>query len=108
MLTSAGLTFALMATQATPAQPPHADDSALPRAEAEQIAHSRVMDGIIKSAELEREHGKPVWSFDIARPGQTNLTELQIDALTGAVVSITEESPKDEAAESRSEHHKKH
>jgi uncharacterized membrane protein YkoI len=108
MLITIGLTLALMATQATAPQTVHADKSALTRAEAEQIAHSRVTEGVIKSAELEREHGKQVWSFDIARPGQTNLTELHIDALTGAVVSTTEESPKDEASESRSEHHKKH
>jgi uncharacterized membrane protein YkoI len=108
MVIPVGLAFALMATQATAPQSVHADKSTLTRAQAEQIARSRVTDGIIRSAELEHEHGKQVWSFDISRPGQTNLTELQIDALTGAVVSTTEESPKDEAAEARSEHHKKH
>jgi uncharacterized membrane protein YkoI len=77
----------------------------LTKAEAERIAHTRVKDGIIKSAELEREHGKRIWSFDIARPGQTNLIELQIDALTGDIISTEVETPKHEAAESKAEHH---
>lgn len=104
MPSSLGLICVLMA--AASHQPAHSDKSLLTRAEAEQIARTRVSDGVIKSAELEREHGKQVWSLDIAPPKHTNLIELQIDALTGVVTSTKEETPTDEAAESKAESRK--
>lgn len=47
----------------------------------------------------EREHHRLVWSFDIARPGTPNITEVQIDAKTGQFVSVKQETVKDQAAE---------
>lgn len=57
--------------------------------------------GKIKSAELEREHGKLIYSFDI----NTNkgVTEVNVDALNGKVVGTQHESAAKEAAEKKQE-----
>lgn len=78
------------------------------RSEAEHIALSQVRDGRIKSVELEKEHGRLIWSFDLARPNTKNITELQVDAKSGQIVSTKIETPKDqkkEAAEDKSKTH---
>lgn len=66
---------------------------------AEQTALAKVHGGKIKASELEREHGKLIWSFDISKPKSRNITEVQVDAKTGTIVSKTTETPKDQAAE---------
>ncbi len=71
--------------------------------QATAAALAKVPGGIIKESELEREHGKLVWSFDIASPGTKNITEIQVDALTGEVISQQIETPKHESAEKRAE-----
>jgi len=55
----------------------------------------------IKEAELEQEKGLLVWSFDIATKGTKDITEVQVNAKTGAVVSVTTESAGDEAKEKK-------
>ncbi|MDQ6912283.1 MAG: PepSY domain-containing protein [Verrucomicrobiota bacterium] len=67
--------------------------------EATKTALAKVPDGKIKSAEIEREQGKLIWSFDIAMPKSTNITEVQVDAKTGKIVSTQVETPKDQAKE---------
>jgi len=69
------------------------------KSEAEKTALGKVPNGAIKSEELEREHGKLIWSFDIATRGAKNITEVQVDAMTGKIVSIKVETPKDQAKE---------
>ena len=69
------------------------------KSQAEKTALGKVPHGVIKSEELEREHGKLVWSFDIATSGTKNITEVQVDAKTGKIVSILVETPKDQAKE---------
>jgi hypothetical protein len=66
---------------------------------ATHTALARVPGGTIKSSELEREHGKLIWSFDIAKPMTRNIAEVQVDARTGSVVSETTETPKQQRAE---------
>jgi uncharacterized membrane protein YkoI len=73
------------------------------RSEAERTALSRVKDGKVVTAELEKEHGRLIWSFDIARPKTKNITELQIDAKSGQVISTKIESPRDEKKEAAAE-----
>ena len=73
------------------------------RAQAEATAMKKAPGGTLKEAELEEEHGQLVWSFDIARPGTRNLTEVLVDAITGKVVSTEIETPKHEAAEAAEE-----
>lgn len=47
----------------------------------------------MKEAELEEELGKLVWSFDIARPGTRNITEVLVDAITGRRTTFAQQSP---------------
>ncbi|MEO7177963.1 MAG: PepSY domain-containing protein [Allosphingosinicella sp.] len=62
-----------------------------------------VPQGRIKSAELEREHGRLIYSFDIAAPGKTGIEEVQISAVDGSLVSVEHESPAKERREARDE-----
>ena len=48
---------------------------------AEKIALARTPGGSVKESELEKEHGKLVWSFDIAIPGTSDITQVQVDAI---------------------------
>jgi hypothetical protein len=69
------------------------------RAAAEKIALTRVPGGMIKEGELETEHGKLVWSFDIAQKASPDIIEVQVDAMTGEVVAMEIETPDDQAKE---------
>ena len=66
---------------------------------ATQTALARVPGGTIKSSELERERGKLIWSFDLSKPKTRNITEVQVDAKTGAILSETTETPKQQREE---------
>ena len=74
-------------------------------ADARTTALAKVPNGTVQSSTLEKEHGKLVWSFDIAQPTTKDLTEVQIDAVTGAIASVKMESPSQEAKEAK--HHDK-
>jgi len=69
------------------------------RATAEQTALAKVAGGTIKEGELENEDGKLIWSFDIATPGSKDITEVAVDAISGKVLSVENESAEDEAKE---------
>ncbi|MEO5859569.1 MAG: PepSY domain-containing protein [Pyrinomonadaceae bacterium] len=58
--------------------------------------------GQFKSSELEKEHGKLVYSFDI-KTTDGKIKEVQIDAYSGAVVAVEEESAEKEAMEKQQE-----
>ena len=73
----------------------------LSRADAEKIALAKVPGGQIKEAELEKEHGVLVWSFDIATPGSPNITEVLVNANTGEIVKTEIETPADQAKEAK-------
>lgn len=72
-------------------------EAKISKADAEQIAMSKVPNGTIKEAELERENGHLQWSFDMAAPGQAEdtVTEVNIDAMTGAILSVGTEKDND-------------
>jgi uncharacterized membrane protein YkoI len=57
-------------------------------ADARATALARVPDGTIKEAELEKEKGKLIWSFDMARPETKDTTEVNVDAITGEIVGV--------------------
>src|SRR5690349_17531745 len=59
--------------------------------------------GEIKEAELEEENGKLVWSFDIAMPHPKDITEVQVNAVTGEIVSVEKETPADQKKEKKKE-----
>lgn len=53
--------------------------------------------GTIKSGELEKEHGKLVYSFDIQT--SEGIREVQVDAMTGEIVEDKVESAAEQAQE---------
>lgn len=71
------------------------------RTEAERIALAKVPGGTIKEGEIEKEKGKLIWSFDIATPGTLDITEVQVSAMSGEVVAIEKESPRQQAKEKK-------
>ena len=68
---------------------------------ATKIAMKRVH-GTIKSKELEKEHGRWIYSFDI-RTGKGKITEVEIDAYSGKVINLKAETAADEMKEAREE-----
>lgn len=73
------------------------------RADAEKIALAKAPGGIIKEGEIEKEHGKLIWSFDITTPDSKDITEVNVDAMTGDVVGVEKESAEKEAKEAGKE-----
>jgi len=71
------------------------------RADAEKAALAKVPGGTIKEGELEKEKGKLIWSFDISIPGSSDIKEVQVDAITGQVVSVETETAAAEAKEKK-------
>jgi hypothetical protein len=67
-------------------------------------ALAKVPNGMVKESELEKEHGKLVWSFDITTTNSKDITEVQVDAKNGEVISVEKESPKSEKKEKKAEH----
>jgi uncharacterized membrane protein YkoI len=71
------------------------------KAEAQKIALDKVPGGTIKEGEIEKEKGKVIWSFDIATPGTKDITEVNVDAMTGAIVDVSKETVADQAKEKK-------
>jgi uncharacterized membrane protein YkoI len=71
-------------------------------AEATRTALAKVEHGTIKSSELEEEKGKLIYSFDIVGADK-QIVEVNVDALTGAVVSVENESADKERAEEQAD-----
>ena len=69
---------------------------------ARATALSKVPGGKVKSEELEKEHGRLIWSFDIAEPSSTDVTEVNVDAETGEL-SVKRETPAEENKEAHEE-----
>lgn len=61
--------------------------------------------GTIKSSELEKEHGRWIYSFDIST--LAGIREVSVDANTGKVVEDSKETAADEAKEAAQEHMQK-
>jgi hypothetical protein len=93
-----------------PATAPHVSGSAKLKSEARvsedsarTVALAQVPNGVIKSGEIEREQGKLIYSFDIKVAGQSGIEEVNVDALTGAVLAHEHETSKAERAEAKQE-----
>ena len=69
------------------------------RADAEKTALTKAPNGTVKEGELEEEHGKLIWSFDIATPGTKDITEVGVNAITGEIVSVENETAAQQAKE---------
>ena len=62
--------------------------------------------GTVEGSELEREHGRLVYSFDI-RNAKGTIDEVQVSAISGKVVRVEHENKKQEAAEKRKDEREK-
>lgn len=71
--------------------------------DARATALAVVQAGVVQSAELETEHGKQVWSFDIKDSNSPNVIEVQVDAKTGVIVSRKMESVRDQKKEAKAD-----
>jgi uncharacterized membrane protein YkoI len=67
------------------------------RDQAQQTVLAQVPNGTIKEGELEK--GQLIWSFDVTTPDSKDTTEVNVDALSGKVVSVDKESPEKEKNE---------
>ncbi|MFL6235319.1 MAG: PepSY domain-containing protein [Thermoanaerobaculia bacterium] len=71
---------------------------------ARATALAKVPHGVVRSEELEREHGKLIYSFDIAVPGKPGIQEVNVNAISGKVLGVHHETAKDEQKEAAKEH----
>jgi hypothetical protein len=86
--------LALVSAQETP-------KAKITKAQATKIVLEHLKGGKIKDAELEKEEGKLVWSFDVKVGKVTK--EVWVDAQTGLIVKTEVESAAKEKAESKAE-----
>ena len=71
--------------------------------DARALAMKTVPNASIQAGEIEREGGKLIYSFDMKVAGKTGIDEVNIDAMTGTLVSNKHETPKAERAEARAD-----
>jgi uncharacterized membrane protein YkoI len=98
--------FAIMllcASVMTSGAAPHSPRPKISEARARRIAQARVPHGQVKSHELEREHGRWIYSYDFTVPGKSGIDEVNVDAYSGKVLAVAHENPKDEQAEAAKE-----
>lgn len=62
-------------------------------------ARKRVPNGVIQAVELERENKKLIYSYELKVPGRSGVEEVNIDAVTGKLLTAEHESPAAEKAE---------
>jgi uncharacterized membrane protein YkoI len=84
-----------------------ASQAKISKEDATKTALAKVPNGTIKEAELEKEKGKLIWSFDMSTPDTQNTTEVNVDAITGDIVNVEIEKPGDEAKEADEKDEKK-
>jgi hypothetical protein len=104
VVTTLGVALGLAAPIfAEPSQSELMKQAKIGKKQAEKIALRQVPNGRFANEELEQENGKLVWSFDIAKVGTKNITEVQVDAVSGKIVSTKLETPADQAAEAKAD-----
>ena len=74
-------------------------EARISKSQAQTIALAQVPNGVVKTSELEKEKGRLIWSFDITTPDSTDITEVNVDAKSGAVIAATKENPEQEKNE---------
>ena len=70
-------------------------------ADARTMALREVPNSKVQAGEIEREGGKLIYSFDMKVAHKSGINEVNIDAMTGKLVSKKHESPKAEKAEAK-------
>jgi uncharacterized membrane protein YkoI len=64
-------------------------------------AQKRVPQGTIQAVELERENKKLIYSYELKVVGKAGVEEVNVDAITGKIVSVEHESPAAEKQEQK-------
>ena len=105
LLTSGSLVIAKSGGQENGNETKLARQAKITKEQAQEIALKRAP-GTVESAELEKEHGKLVYSFDI-RNAKGTIDEVQVSAITGKIVRVEHENKKQEAAEKKADQKKK-
>ena len=72
-------------------------------ADARAMAMREVPNAKVQAGEIEREGGKLIYSFDMKVAHKSGIDEVNIDAMTGKLVSKQHESPKAEKAEAKAD-----
>jgi uncharacterized membrane protein YkoI len=99
--------FSCVIAQAADTEKSLAAEAKIDKQRAQEIALTKAPGGAVQSGELEREHGHLVWSFDISNPKSHDITEVQVDAITGKIVHVASENPVQQAAEAQADKAKK-
>jgi uncharacterized membrane protein YkoI len=69
------------------------------RAAATTTALAQVPGAKVRASEIERENGKLIYSFDLKVKGKPGIEEINVDAITGAVIAHEHEGAKAEKKE---------
>ena len=99
MIVCSALAAVLLAGCATENQAKLMAEAKVSKEAAQQTALAKVPNGTVKAAEIEKEKGKLQWSFDLTTPGTKDITEVNVDAMTGDVISVDKESAASDAKE---------
>ena len=79
------------------------NEARISEVDARKTALAEVPGGKVQSHELERENGKLIYSYDIKIAGKPGVEEVNVDAVTGALVAHEHEDAKAEAKEKKAE-----
>ena len=80
-----------------------AKEAKITEAAAAETAQKRFPNATIEGVELEREDGKLIYSYDMKTKGKSGVDEVNVDAVTGKIVSVSHESPVTEKKEAAAE-----
>ncbi len=78
-------------------------EAKISKPQAQATALTMVPNGTYKECELEREHGKLIWSFCFTTPDSKDITEVNVDAIAGTVVNVEHEKAAQEKPEKEKE-----
>jgi len=106
LITIAGVFVLIAAASAAETQAELQKQAKVSMKNARSIALKRVSGGEIQSAELEREGGKLIYSFDVK--SKSGITEVNVSAISGKVIALHYETAAKEAAEKKKEATEKH
>ena len=100
-----GILLALISCNPRPGPPRKEESASRPNTVsidsmvARSTALAKVPGGHVVKEELEQEHGRWVYSFDMKKGTETGVEEVQVDARNGSVISVEHEDAAKEAAE---------
>ena len=66
-------------------------------------AQAKLPKAKLDAGEIEEEDGKLIYSFDFKTAGKSGIDEVNVDAMTGKVLTVAHESPADEAKEAKAD-----